>query len=121
MISCIRRKAAKLHLGDRQSAKVGKPAYAAAFIFATDSLQGRGQYGLVKGERGKGKGERFQIHQTSCTRVQKALLWSKGYIFIGERENTKHAPPFPCPLSPSGATFPFSRLLLEVYPLPFTP
>jgi len=59
MISCIRRKAAKLHLGGRQSAKVGKPAYAAAFIFARDSLQGRGQYGLVKGEREKGKGFKY--------------------------------------------------------------
>ncbi|PHJ58089.1 hypothetical protein VF06_30540 [Nostoc linckia z4] len=28
----------------------------------------------------------------SLTKVLFALLWKKGYIFIGERENTKHAP-----------------------------
>jgi hypothetical protein len=47
----------------------------------------------------------FEIGITSCNQLLFALLWSKECIFIGERENTKHAPPFP---------FPFSQLLLEV-------
>jgi hypothetical protein len=58
-------------------------------------VKGERGKGKVKGERGKVKGERFQIHQTFCTRVLFALLWSKRCIFIGERENTKHATPFP--------------------------
>ncbi|PHK09733.1 hypothetical protein VF11_36725, partial [Nostoc linckia z14] len=65
--------------------------------------RGKGERRKGKGKGGKGKGERFQIHQTSCTRVFFALLWSKGYIFIGERENTKPLPftPSPFPFTPS--------------------
>jgi len=106
MISCIRRKAAKLHLGGRQSAKVGKPAYAAAFIFARDSLQGRGQYGLVKGEREKGKGFKYirplaqECFLHSCGQRDTSLL-GKGKI-----PNMHPLSPAPYPLQGPPSPFP---------------
>ncbi|BAY76023.1 hypothetical protein NIES25_24720 [Nostoc linckia NIES-25] len=49
------------------------------------------------------------LHYTSCNQLLFALLWSKGLIFIGERENTK---PFPL----SSAPYPLQGPHLPLFP-----